>query len=240
MKRLVLPCAAFMTCAYRYGLRNASTASFVPRSGSCQEWKYVYTFPLPKNQIYIYIHIRKEGPKPLSLIPAASISIERALFSPPLFLSLFHISSWMRQYLLMLDEYAGALADLNTLINNPYTIVGGGPSAANTKEQFIGMRKRAMELEEKFRRDHSDVKRERPQNLLWRVGQTFRHKKYNYRGVIYGWDTRCEASEDWITHQQVRTLASRTRKVIPVARIQPHFPLAPLITFSRTFFELKK
>lgn len=124
-------------------------------------------------------------------------------------LSLSHILFGKRQHLLMLDEYAGALADLSTLIEKPSMILGGGPSAANALEQFIDMRKRAIELEEKFRRDHNDIKRERPQHLLWRVGQTFRHKKYNYRGVIYGWDACCKASEEWIIHQQVCALARR-------------------------------
>ena len=29
------------------------------------------------------------------------------------------------------------------------------------------------------------------------VGTVFRHKKYGYRGVVYGWDRSCERGADW-------------------------------------------
>lgn len=34
------------------------------------------------------------------------------------------------------------------------------------------------------------------------VGQTFIHKKYGYRGVIYGWDRKCQRDRQWIEQMQ--------------------------------------
>lgn len=30
------------------------------------------------------------------------------------------------------------------------------------------------------------------------VGQVFRHRKFGYRGVIYGWDRKCERDAEWV------------------------------------------
>ncbi|XP_031551876.1 F-box only protein 21-like [Actinia tenebrosa] len=37
----------------------------------------------------------------------------------------------------------------------------------------------------------------RPSNVKFRVGQVIRHKKWNYRGVIIGWDEKLNAPDYW-------------------------------------------
>lgn len=34
--------------------------------------------------------------------------------------------------------------------------------------------------------------------IKYRVGQVFRHRRYEYRGIITGWDTECGAGEQWM------------------------------------------
>ncbi|KAF2278336.1 YccV-like-domain-containing protein [Westerdykella ornata] len=53
-----------------------------------------------------------------------------------------------------------------------------------------------------------EVNRRPPQNdkVLFKVGQLFRHKRYDYEGVVTGWDPACNAGEDWIQHMGVDRL----------------------------------
>ncbi|KAF1837994.1 F-box domain-containing protein [Decorospora gaudefroyi] len=44
------------------------------------------------------------------------------------------------------------------------------------------------------------------QNVVFRVGQLFRHKRYGYEGVVTGWDVVCDANEDWIQNMGVDQL----------------------------------
>lgn len=43
--------------------------------------------------------------------------------------------------------------------------------------------------------------------VRYRVGQIFRHGRYNYHGAITGWDTQCRASDDWIRQMNVDHLS---------------------------------
>lgn len=43
-------------------------------------------------------------------------------------------------------------------------------------------------------------------NVGFRIGQVFRHKRYQYHAIITGWDTECSASEQWITDMRVHEL----------------------------------
>lgn len=36
------------------------------------------------------------------------------------------------------------------------------------------------------------------EGIAFQVGQVFIHKRFGYRGVVYGWDRRCERDEDWV------------------------------------------
>jgi F-box protein 21 len=47
---------------------------------------------------------------------------------------------------------------------------------------------------------------ERTQNVTFKVGQLFQHKRYGYEGVIMGWDVVCDANEDWIQNMRVDSL----------------------------------
>ena len=42
----------------------------------------------------------------------------------------------------------------------------------------------------------------------FKVGMLFKHKRYHYEGVITGWDTSCDAGEDWIQSMGVDRLAN--------------------------------
>lgn len=60
-----------------------------------------------------------------------------------------------------------------------------------------------------------DEARERPPGLAFRVGDVVRHLRYNYRGVVCGWDLTCAASEEWIQRMGVDAL--------PRGRAQPFY-----------------
>ena len=71
--------------------------------------------------------------------------------------------------------------------------------------QFLG-RVQSLRTEDdspKLRKDRTSKTRD---NVRYRIGQVFRHKRYNYNAVITGWDVECEAGEDWIAQMNVRSL----------------------------------
>lgn len=47
-----------------------------------------------------------------------------------------------------------------------------------------------------------------PENVHFKVGELFKHRRYLYEGVITGWDTSCDAGEEWIEHMGVDRLAN--------------------------------
>ena len=49
-------------------------------------------------------------------------------------------------------------------------------------------------------------KKVRTEDILFRVGQIIRHRRYSYRGVIFGWESKCEAGEEWIQQMRVDAL----------------------------------
>jgi len=70
---------------------------------------------------------------------------------------------------------------------------------------MLQLRRRVMEMELK----------ENAQRVHLKVGQVIRHRKYDYKGVIVGYDRRCAAPESWIRHMGVDTL--------PHGRHQPFY-----------------
>ncbi|KAL8785936.1 MAG: hypothetical protein Q9213_003085 [Squamulea squamosa] len=48
---------------------------------------------------------------------------------------------------------------------------------------------------------------ESSQSVQFRVGQVFRHRRYNYQGVITGWDVECAAGETWMSQMGVDRLS---------------------------------
>jgi F-box protein 21 len=51
-----------------------------------------------------------------------------------------------------------------------------------------------------LRRDNNST------HVRFKVGQLFQHVRYNYEGVITGWDNNCDAGEDWIQNMRVDAL----------------------------------
>ncbi|TVY59301.1 F-box only protein 21 [Lachnellula cervina] len=43
--------------------------------------------------------------------------------------------------------------------------------------------------------------------IKYKVGQVFRHRRYNYMAVITGWDVECGMGTDWCAHNQVDLLS---------------------------------
>ncbi|OJJ43329.1 hypothetical protein ASPZODRAFT_917591 [Penicilliopsis zonata CBS 506.65] len=43
-------------------------------------------------------------------------------------------------------------------------------------------------------------------NVNYRVGQVFRHRRYNYRAIIIGWDSECGADEQWMRQMGIDRL----------------------------------
>jgi hypothetical protein len=50
-----------------------------------------------------------------------------------------------------------------------------------------------------------------PAEVLFRVGQVIRHKRYGYIGVISGWDPECNATQEWQDMMRVRGGKGGTR-----------------------------
>lgn len=46
----------------------------------------------------------------------------------------------------------------------------------------------------------------------YKVGQYFRHRRYTYYAVITGWDEKCRASEEWISHMNVNNLERKAHQ----------------------------
>ena len=49
-----------------------------------------------------------------------------------------------------------------------------------------------------------DAATRHPPEVLFRVGQVIKHKRYGYKGVISGWDPVCAASPQWQYMMRVR------------------------------------
>lgn len=62
----------------------------------------------------------------------------------------------------------------------------------------------------------SVCRRETGTAVRYRVGQLLRHRRYQYRGVIVGWDPCCRADEEWISQMGVDRLPRACR--VPRAR----------------------
>ena len=42
--------------------------------------------------------------------------------------------------------------------------------------------------------------------VQFKVGDVIRHRRYHYRGVIYGWDPECKAEEEWMQQMRIDQL----------------------------------
>lgn len=57
------------------------------------------------------------------------------------------------------------------------------------------------EIPKQVRRRTSEHK-----NVRYRIGQVFRHRRYNYRAIITGWDAECGAGEQWMRRMGIDRL----------------------------------
>ncbi|QDZ23995.1 hemimethylated DNA-binding protein YccV [Chloropicon primus] len=103
----------------------------------------------------------------------------------------------------VLDNYDEAIESLNRL---------GRSFGAGFHSQKV-----ALEIKEAKMLHLKELtcKRTRNENIRFKIGMTMRHTRYNYRGVIYGWDFTCAAGEEWIKQMGVDDL--------PGGRNQPFY-----------------
>ncbi|RDW61281.1 uncharacterized protein DSM5745_10779 [Aspergillus mulundensis] len=52
------------------------------------------------------------------------------------------------------------------------------------------------------------VKRRSSEEVSFRVGQVFRHRRYNYTAIVTGWDAECGAGEQWMRRMGIDHLQS--------------------------------
>lgn len=64
---------------------------------------------------------------------------------------------------------------------------------------------RRITLQLQAQQDAEDS-RFRKSGLKFRVGDIVRHVKYGYRGLIWGWDTECRASPEWVYQMGINSL----------------------------------
>ncbi|KAL3159165.1 hypothetical protein ABBQ32_011153 [Trebouxia sp. C0010 RCD-2024] len=62
---------------------------------------------------------------------------------------------------------------------------------------------------------HEQTRRPSSGTVRFKVGDVIRHKRYHYRGVIYGWDPECKAEEEWMQQMRIDQL--------PGGRHQPYY-----------------
>mmetsp|Transcript_6918 Transcript_6918/g.20023 ORF Transcript_6918/g.20023 Transcript_6918/m.20023 type:complete len:153 (+) Transcript_6918:1803-2261(+) len=55
-------------------------------------------------------------------------------------------------------------------------------------------------------RQDAENSRYRSSAIQFRVGDIVRHKRYNYRAVIFGWDPKCAATHRWMEQMNIRSL----------------------------------
>lgn len=78
----------------------------------------------------------------------------------------------------------------------------GLPEYGHLRET-VRVMKAGDEIPKQVRRRTPDVK-----NVTYRVGQVFRHRRYEYTAIVTGWDTECDAGEQWMQRMGVDRLNS--------------------------------
>ena len=59
------------------------------------------------------------------------------------------------------------------------------------------------------------MRRPSDNRVQYKVGDVIRHKRYHYRGVIYGWDAECKAEEDWMLQMRIDQLPGELQHLSP-------------------------
>eukprot|EP00761_Pharyngomonas_kirbyi_P014489 gb/GECH01014519.1/.p1 GENE.gb/GECH01014519.1/~~gb/GECH01014519.1/.p1 ORF type:complete len:286 (+),score=87.41 gb/GECH01014519.1/:1-858(+) len=74
-------------------------------------------------------------------------------------------------------------------------------------------------------------------SVKYGIGQVIRHRKFGYRGVIYGWDTSCQQGEEWIEANGVEQHKVSKPFYHVLADIRDR-PLSPITYVSEENIEL--
>ena len=69
-------------------------------------------------------------------------------------------------------------------------------------ERIEGQREQQLEV----------TKREEGQIVDFKIGMIMKHKRYDYKCVIYGWDALCKASQGWIVQMGVHRLPQKDKQ----------------------------
>lgn len=68
------------------------------------------------------------------------------------------------------------------------------------------------QMEQNKKKEKKEIKvktRKSPKDAEFSVGLVMKHKRYNYTCVIYGWDPKCQASQEWIIQMGVDHLPKK-------------------------------
>lgn len=113
-----------------------------------------------------------------------------------------HVSARRRQYLPYLLEHfqMHAAWDVSLLSQFVIPLFYNQPEGARLVQFVASMR--AMDTLRRPVIPRSG----RAAKVAFKIGTLFRHRRYGYEGVVTGWDTRCDAGEDWIRNMGVDSL----------------------------------
>ncbi|KAF2738024.1 F-box domain-containing protein [Polyplosphaeria fusca] len=116
---------------------------------------------------------------------------------------LSNVSTRRRQYLPYLLEHFQTHYpwDVTLLEEHVIPLFANQPEGGRLLQFVHEMHSRDAKRKERHERSEDTVK------VAFKVGELFQHKRYHYEGVITGWDTACDAGEDWIQHMGVDSLS---------------------------------
>ncbi|CAI5463449.1 unnamed protein product [Closterium sp. Yama58-4] len=117
--------------------------------------------------------------------------------------------------LLTVPDFDAVTAELHVLLQasgQQGAVPGAVPRAL--LQQFMDNAQQMRRQHELWCNEHFTP---RPADLAFRVGTIVRHRRFGYRGIVFGWDPRCTADETWIAQMQVDKLR--------LGRVQPFYRL---------------
>jgi F-box protein 21 len=116
-----------------------------------------------------------------------------------------------------------ALSDYTASLEACMAIVQAGRMDMGIAMQLPQLEKRAERERDALDAEARAPPRARPPGVLHRVGQVVQHKRYAYRGVIYGWDDRCKATDHWMQTMNIDGLPGGRRQPFYNVLVDSHF-----------------
>jgi F-box protein 21 len=90
--------------------------------------------------------------------------------------------------------------DFTLIQNRALPMLVGSPDYRRMEEEIAEITAEdAVPKDPKFRAEETD-------EIQFRVGHHFQHRRYGYKAFIIGWDTLCEADAEWIETMQIKSL----------------------------------